>query len=49
MCKVSLCRAKTHLIGTHFIGRAEFLAEYCDDKAWLSVKVVKYGILFKLK
>lgn len=49
MCKVSLPTAKTHLIGTHFIGWAEFLAGYCDDKAWLSVGKVKYGILFKLK
>lgn len=49
MSKVSLPRAKTHLIGTHFIGSAEFLAGYCDDKAWLSVEEVKYGIIFKLK
>lgn len=50
MCKASLpTEKKTHQIGPHWIGSGDFSAQHCDDKAWLSVDKVKYGILFKLK
>lgn len=49
MCKVSLLTAKDSSNRYPSDRKGDFSAGHCDDKAWLSVDKVKYGVLFKLK